>query len=493
MTSTMSSNGHAPSGLLVVQNGRPRPIVGQEKGTIFDNVAGDLIFSTVPGESTNEGLVYEWRTPTILQLKEMLDHDGRARSLEQALIMPIAGADWTLENGDDDIMAWVEDILKRATISGGMETPMSDVIAQKAEAFIFRASFHEKVWKVSDDNKVVYQKIAWRPPETCTLRRDRKSGDLRGFAQWVLGEPTQVLVDLPYADVYIHGARRDPNRGICDLTVTYNNYRIKEKLKYLWYTYCEVLSLPRQVILATGETEGRKAANAIAALKNAGVAGIPAQWIKEIKEISVAGKGSSDFQDAIGYLDSDSALSLLAGFSELPGRAMGSGSSHGPLGSYALAESSQNFFVSLLQSYANELDAQITNSIISDLVRYNEGVNVEIPQFRLDMNQKVVQASYAMLQELLIAPPPENVPAEFVQEIVMVVAKELGMDTNVILTAMKKQQAAYEAAAVTAQAAANAGLKSAAGVGVQSVQAELQRQGAEEVTHGEPRFQGFPA
>jgi hypothetical protein len=470
----MNGNGH---GLLVVEHGKTRPVLGQEKGTIFDNLGGDLIFNSIPGEGNNEGLVYDWRTPTILQLKEMLERDGRARSLEQCLVMPIAGSEWALEGADKEIMDWVDDVLRRATIAGGMETSMSDVIAQKAEAFIFRVSYHEKVWKADDNGKWVYQKIAWRPPDTCTLRRERRVGNLCGFAQWVLGEPKQKLIDLPYADVYIHGARRDPNRGICDLTVTYNNFRIKEKLKYLWYTFCEVLSLPRQIVLATGETEGGKAAKAIAGLRNAGVAGIPAQWVKEIKTLETGGGGSADFQDAIGYLDSDSALSLLAGFSELPGRAMGSGSSHGPLGSYALAESSQNFFVSLEQSFANEINDQITNSLIADLVLWNFGVKVQIPHFKLDLNQQAVQTALDFVGRLLSAPVPTNVPGEFVKELVLIIAKEMGMDVDAIGKAIDKAQKVLEKAANTPQEQQKAPLQAAAGVGgqvAQQAQAELQ-------------------
>lgn len=442
------------------------PIEGQEKGTIFGFTDGDSLFTT-PGEPSGEGLVYDQRTPNIPQLRDMLDHDGRARSLEQCLIMPIAGAEWGMEEGDKDIMEWVDTILRAATLDGGMETPMADVIAQKSEALVFRVSFHEKVWKTTPDLKWAYSSIAWRPPETCNIRRNKKSGKLEGFSQEIAGTINRAMIDLPYADVYIHGARRDPNRGISDLTVTYHNYRTKEKLKYLWYTYCEVLSLPRQIVMTTGEQEGKKAVNAIAALKNAGVAGIPAAWVKEIKTLETAGAGATDFQDAIGYLDSDSALSLLAGFSELPGRAMGSGSSHGPLGSYALAESSQNFFVDLLDSYASEVDAQVTNSIVADLVRYNFGTKARIPKFKLDLQQQAVQNAFALIQGLLTAPVPTNVPQEFVTELVLVVAKELGMDVNAIRSAIDKQAQQLAAVATSEAAQQKASLVAATNVGTQ--------------------------
>src|ERR1700683_81243 len=194
MTDTM--NGHKT--LVVIQNGVPQPVAGKEKGTIFND--RDSLF-TVPGEDKSEGLVYEGRTPNIHQLREMLERDGRARSLEQCLVMPMAGSDWHLKDGDHEIIEWVDNALRRTKLDGGMSTPMSDIIAQKAEAFVFKVSFHERVWTTTADNKWTYEKIAWRPPETCNLRRDKKKGTLEGFAQQIQGEIQRAMIDYPlYAD-----------------------------------------------------------------------------------------------------------------------------------------------------------------------------------------------------------------------------------------------------------------------------------------------------
>src|SRR5205807_6149329 len=132
MTSTMTD-----SGLEVINYGKPKPKVGMEKGTVFDYIAGDLVFPYAPGEDPNEGLVYDWREPTVNQLKTMLDRDGRARSLEQCLIMPISGASWHLEGTDETLDEEVEGMLRESRLNGGMKTPMTDIIAQKAEALVF--------------------------------------------------------------------------------------------------------------------------------------------------------------------------------------------------------------------------------------------------------------------------------------------------------------------------------------------------------------------
>ena len=351
---------------------------------------------------------------------------------------------------------------------------MTDVIAQKAEAFIIRRSFHEKVWKATDDNKIVYKKVAWRPPDTCNLIRNKVSGELEGFTQWVQYRPEQIPILLPYADVYVHGARRDPVRGISDLTVTYHNYRTKEKIKFLWYTYCELLSMPRQVILATSDPAAKKAATAIASLKNAGVAGIPAEWVKDHWEIQAGGSAASDFQDVLGYLDSDSALSLLAGFTDLPARAMGAGTSHGPQGSYSLAQSSQDFFTDMEESYAQELSNQVTTSLIADLVRYNFGTKAPVPYFSVDLQQEVIGKAFQMLQQIGTS-AHSTLPDKFVEELTMIVAKALGMNLDEIRKSYAEKLKQEQQQAATPQQAAQAPLSAATEVGTMVAQ-EGQRQ-----------------
>src|SRR5262249_23479262 len=244
---------------------------------------------SLPGAKKTEGPVYDWREPTVNQLLEMLERDGKSRSLEQVIAQPLIGAGWHVEPGegnkDHDTAQWVETLLRKDTADGGMQTSIEDVIAQMTSALSNRRSYHEKVFKQDSDNQVVYDKIAWRPPDTCTLLRNPKNGDLEGFAQWVWGKQDQVIIRVPYAHVYVHGMKQNPVKGISELQVCYHNYRIKEKLKFLWYTYLEVMSLPRTIVLANSDESAKKAAQAIAALKNAGVAGLPKDWVNSIQPL----------------------------------------------------------------------------------------------------------------------------------------------------------------------------------------------------------------
>jgi hypothetical protein len=422
-----------------------RPVLEQELGTQFDYTAGDLVFSYQPGLPENAGLVYDYREPTVGQLQEMLDNDGKARSLEQVLSMPIIGAGWRVTpgegNSDHKTSQWIEDILRRDTPNGGMSTPMEYLIAQMTSAFVMRRSYHEKVFKQDEDNQIVYDKIAYRPTDTCTMLRDKRTGDLLGFNQWVFGKPIQVSVVLPYALVYVHGQHRNPVKGISDLQITYQNYRTKEKLKYLWFTYCEVMSLPRTIVLATSDSAAKKAAQTIAALKNAGVAGIPKEWVSEIMPLPFNTDSADSFQEAIGYLDSDSALSLLAGFTDLPSRAMGTGtlgSGGGSRGSYGLSASQIAFFLTIMRAYAGELASFVTDGVIKDLVRWNKGTDVQIPQFEIGPIQTTdVQQSFTLLQALASSPNLQ-VPRQFMEELTLDIADQMGFDTGPIQDGFKQ-------------------------------------------------------
>jgi hypothetical protein len=432
-TSTNGNNYGPPTDTGPVESS---PRFGKEQGSILDYVHGDLVFSSLPGAPASMGPVYDWREPTVNQLLEMLQRDGKSKSLEQVISMPLIGAGWHVEpgegNDDHETAQWVETILRRDTADGGMQTSMEDVIAQMTSAFANRRSYHEKVWKQDDDQQVVYNKIAWRPPDTCTLLRNVKTGDLEGFAQWVWGKRQQVIVKLPYAHVYVHGQRSDPVKGVSELQVTYHNYRIKEKIKLLWYTYLEVMSLPRTVVLANSDDAAKKSAQAIAALKNAGVVGLPKDWVSSIQPLPMSTAGSSEFQQAIAYLDADSALSLLAGFTDLPGRAMGTGvgMQSGTRGSYGMSSSQQEFFMNLEEAFSTELSTSVTNNIVADLVRYNKGTKVQVPRFALGpLQEKDVSQSFALLQALAVA-PKMNLPSEFVRELTLVVADQLGLNTD---------------------------------------------------------------
>ena len=452
--------------MTVPVNSAPRGILpqeGRERGTILNMWDGSLVFA-------NNGTweMYDYLEPSVQQLKDMLDVDGKASSLESALTLPVRSAGWSIKptkvNGQ--VAEEITDMLTRPTTDGGMKTPMQLVVAQMTSAFAYRRSYFERVWMRDTNNRLTYEKIAYRPPESCILKRDPENGDLKGFRQWKWNQTDMVDIDPPYSFVYIHGQHREPVRGYSDLRVVWRNYELKQKVKFLWFTFLESLSLPRVIVKGTSPDNAKQAATAIAALRNAGVAGVPAQWLEgEPLLLDVGGQGAAEYQNAVNYLDSDSANSVLASFTELSQNASQQGA-----GSFALSKNDTDFFTSQLTGYTNEMSGDITQGLIADLAWYNWGTNTPVPCFEIGaLNQDDVQTSLNLLTTIATA-TQVNLPDEFVSDLVMEVAKYLGMDLDKIQASIKEKQAQLEKAAQSQHDLEMAKIKAPVAVGTAAVQ-----------------------
>src|SRR5687768_18427973 len=111
-----------------------QPVLGRERGTIFDYLGG--VVSTV---DVNHGEIIDPSEPTVIELQEMLDRDGKAASLERVLALPIQSAEWTIKPVDSDkVNDTVMKALSLPVTEGGMQTPMDLVLAQMTSAFVVR-------------------------------------------------------------------------------------------------------------------------------------------------------------------------------------------------------------------------------------------------------------------------------------------------------------------------------------------------------------------
>lgn len=456
----------------------PQP--GHEKGTAWNVFDGPLVFGLANGQTVGE--VFDQREPTVEEIDTMLGQDGKAQALEKALTLPIRSAAYTIEPNDAPaaVVEATKDALERPTAEGGMKTPLQDVIGQMTGAFLYRRSYHELVFtRGSSDNnnlRLVYDKIGFRPAETCILLRSPKNGDLQGFKQMsypfqVGGETVNPDVESdgyipilnPYAFVHVHGKHRDPIRGLTDMQVPYWCWTTKQKVMFLWFTYLESQSLPKTILQATSEPAAENAARAVAALKNAGVVGIPKQWLAA-DPIQLGGGSASvgdQFLQALNYLDGMASQSILAGWIDLPSKASGG------IGSYALSADQTDMFLEMLQGYATEMEQDITNNLIAPLVRANFPGNPAIPTFKFaKLNHDQIQPQFTLLQGLAgAANLNPAIPPEFLQQLVMEIGSEWGWDLDALQAAIERQTERVQKQAETQAAAAMSSTVAAAQVG----------------------------
>lgn len=436
----------------------------QEKGSNLDRyVAGAVQFGR--GRRDPRTRVYtDYEYPSPQQLQQMLDSNlgGTGRSLDLVITLPVQSAPRKVCTTDvpTGIVDHVHNSLGRPTADGGMLTPMDTVVAQLTEAYVFRRSYAEKVFTESD-GRVVYGDIAHRPAVDCDVLQDAKSGRITGFQQTLSNTPEPVTIEKPYGLVYVHGAARKPITGVSELKVAYECYLSQKKVEFLWFLYLENYSMPRTVVWGKNEDGARDAAQLVSMLRSNGVAGVPVSMAEKMEHLPVGTGGSGEYQNALSWLDSRAARSVLASFLELPGKAT-SGT-----GSYALSKDQSDLFLRLLTGFAKETAACITNDIVADLVWPNFGRGTPVPPFEIGpINPDDANVSLDLLKMMATA-PSLRVPDAFVDDLVMEVARQLGMDLDKIRRAIEDKSAQLVNEASTAAGAETAPVAAAVDIGYQ--------------------------
>lgn len=403
-----------------------------EKGSAF------RLHDTLFGEY-DSGSVFEYDF-SAFDTRKALEKDGKLSCIEQALTLPILSAGWRIipAEGGEKIAEELDDFLRMGALEGGMSTPISMVIAQATSARAYRKAFFEKVYR-EEDGKVFYEGIHYRPPETCRIARDPKTGAYMGYRQTPVRMGTPGIQDTrdvdirpPYAWVHINGQRRNPLSGMSDLQVPLWCHETKMKILYLWTTFLATQAEPRLTVTGQDPEDG---ARRVAKLRGGGVVGLPNG--SEVHTLESNGTGAQAFKDMINYLDTQMSASVLAGFTDLTSGASGTGS-------YALSQDQSDFFVQSLEAYSTELAESITHNVLGDLVVFNYGRKAKFPRFEFEpLADGDVDRCITLLQAL--APGQSVLPFEFLEELTMKTATYLEMDEGKIREAMEKAAEVAEA------------------------------------------------
>ena len=398
-----------------------------ERGTMFDQET--LMFANY-----GDGEVFNYDAANIRDYQEMLDRDGKALTIEQALTLPIRRATRSIRRGPASVKVtkFVEEALFAASNSGGMSIPLNTVIGQMTGAITNKKAFFEKVW-TEHEGRLVYHKLAWRPPSTCTIKRDPATGSFQGFTQtpYRMDNRTDpIFFDPRYAFVYVHGQSRNPLDGTSAMVVPYWCYQTKQKIRFLWYSFLEGQSLPKTVVKAQTQTEADTGARKLLALRQGGVVGLTDRITTDTIESS--GKGAEQFLQALRWLDSEASGSALAGFTDLGGAAAGG------TGSFALSKDQTDFFLMSREATSTEMQDDWNSYVVADLVRWNFGPNEPCPIFEFGpISESDATLSVNLLQQLS-ASATNFVPDEFMEELTEKVAGLLDLDANRVREGLAK-------------------------------------------------------
>jgi hypothetical protein len=414
-------------------------LFGQEVGTQFD--WGQRLFAYY-----GEGDVFDYGEWTSRDMKVMFQRDGICSAIEAALTLPIREADFDIvgTKGDKGEAEFANQVLLGENHEGGMRTSNVDLIGQITSGQIYRRAFFEKTWKINEQGKVVYDKIAYRPPATCQARYNARTGDPHGFRQqvWLFGgqlyrtkgQKVPGYVDIPHVRSYIytHGRHREPLTGMSEMEVSYWCYQTKMKLLYLWYHFLENQALPRVVVYGPDQPTANDKADAIAGLKGSGVVGMehPPEGKKLFDVLESSGDGGKFFQDAMGWLEGWQTHSVLAGFMALTGNATGG------KGSYALSQDQSSFYLKSRQGVANEIAKSYNHGIINPLILLNFGPDATMPTAKFGPLQDEQEQALMTLFGQIVAAPALHIPLQVVDLITERMASILQLDVDQVHQAL---------------------------------------------------------
>lgn len=434
-------------------------LAGEVIGNAFD--ANDRLFP-----DWENGDVFEYKYDAD-DIKTMLKRSGKARSCEQVLTLPLRSATWKIQGGSERA---------RALVTEQFEHRLNKILDQMTGAISYSKQFFEINWEIDEDGQAVIDDVAWRPPTSCEAGFDPKSGRPSGFRQRVAhpdgilhvqeGKGTQlgyVRVPANKAFVYTHGTHREPVHGVSDLDVAYWCYETQQKIFYLWFRYLEQQSLPSAVAYGDDPAAANANAEALATLKAGGTVGMQrTAGEKPWDIIESSGKGADQFMQAINYLDSAMVTAILAGFTELA-------QSQSTTGSFALSADQSEFFLASRQAVADEMGEAVADGLFAPLVRYNFGVDEEVPKLIIGPLSKSDTDRAFDLLKAIVSAPNLNVPGILVDELVKSTAVYLGLDEKVIEDAIEEfavKREEQEAVKMEQQKALAAAQTAGVGMGV---------------------------
>jgi hypothetical protein len=370
-----------------------------------------------------------------------------AAAIEQVLTLPIRGAPRTIEPaaGDKGEAEFVQSVLMTPDQAGGMATPISELVGQITAGQIFRRSFFEKVWgQRESDGRIIYRKIAYRPPATCQARYNDRTGEPNGFRQqvWLFGgnlmldrkQKVPGYVDIPKVRsyVYTHGKHREPLTGISEMEVSRWCYETMAKLNYLWLTFLEGMAMQRLVVYGNDQPEATARADDISQLRGSGVVGLvhPVEGQKTFEALPSAADAGAQFAACMTYLENWMASSVLAGFLQLSGAAAkgtraGGGAS---AGSYGMSEDQSSYYLASREAVATEIADSISHDLIRPLVMLNFGADAAFPQWKFGPLQEAMTAVLFTMFGQIAAAPKLNVPLAFIDALTERMATILDLD-----------------------------------------------------------------
>lgn len=298
--------------------------------------------------------------------------DAQVQSLLRAVMLPIRRASWWINpNGaPEDVVSHVAGDLRMRVLGDDPNSPLGSAhgrvswdehLGQALRCLQFGHMFFEQVYRVGADGREHLWKLAPRWPGTISRVNVAEDGGLESVTQSVSGEVVEIPVERLVAYVYDDFGASWLGQSI--LRPAYKHWMIRDELLRLEQDVLDRNGMGVPIYRGSDLTNdpdgdldrGEVLATSLRSGKTAG-ASIPAG--ADLKLLGVSGQLVSP-REAIAYHDSMILKASLAHFLNLEGKG----------GSYALAETQNDFFIQNLQATAEWIAGVATQHVVEDLVR----------------------------------------------------------------------------------------------------------------------------
>ncbi len=329
-------------------------------------VSGDVVFGSYDHESarTDEISIKDYR-----KMRE----DATVESLYKIVSLPILACAHGVkadENDEGEEQAnFIRSCLFDLPYKGGMELPFSLVLEQMLKAMVDGFACFERIYKMTDDGKIVVKKLAIRDATTLTIKVDDKGG-YNGVHQRCSFGDKYIDVDIPAYKTFLftYNKADEPYYGRSAFKSIYKAYDKKQKIEYLDSIAIQNSAIKpkllRRISDAIVKTDGdrKKALSALARLGTLNpTASIPYGY--DVEELQ--GGDNSNTHQSIERQNSEMARAFLASFSLLGSQGSGS------VGSYALSADQSDLFMTSLSGIMNLICEHINQYWIADLIDLN--------------------------------------------------------------------------------------------------------------------------
>lgn len=353
-------------------------------------------------------------------IRRMLEQDGKALQVAEAITLPLRAAETKVDGGEGDQAQWTRDWM------GRLDPPWEVVMGQLAGGSLYIRALFEIVWGIGPDGRICPVRVAFRPTDNTDVVLDN-NGQPTSLLQR-LGGGKNVEIPAERSLIYLHNQHRAPGVGVSDIGPTWAAHWRKKALVSLWAIFLNRAAMPWTIAKSDNATDTAqigKLARQVATIKSGGVVGLGQG--ESATTLDAGGQAGAVFLAALEWLDRQMTQSTMTQFLDL-GQAK--------VGSFALSKDHSDFFTLGREAVLKDIAADWQRQVVARAIRANWTTGM--PTFSFETLTEGNQDQIATLLAAIATAPALNpgITAEFVRQLVLADAKVLGLDVEAIRGAM---------------------------------------------------------